>query len=682
MNTSIQNVKWLYTKRMKKGDNMEIKLISLKLKQFKGIDKLSVLFDGKDTTIYGDNHRGKTSIYDAWSWVMFDKNSLGDSSFQVKPFGVERPEVEVECVLTIDGKEITLKKQLVESWVKKRGDETETLSGNTTSYWINGIPKKAGEYKAFIDSIVTEDTFKRLTNASYFLSMKKADMRRVLVDMASNIPDMEIAGDDTDLVNLVMEMQERGYSIDDLLKLAKQNITLYNSEQNGINPRIDEVNQSIPEEQDYAHLEEGLQKGIEYVGMIDRTLSEGMGEATDLSALYKERNELQNSMESYKKNRLSLANEERNKNVVLKGQIETHKAKLDGEIAVLEQRKNNLTRQIKDSSELLISYAEQYREYAKKKKDNASLVFEPIAEGSANCDKCGQILPVEMIADMNAKALEKFNADRKHVDEHCTTNMNNIGAEGSREKANKTLLELKLNETSESLEKLLTEQTMANSQIIVLKNKLETTLEATDIDLSNDTEYSDMMNRIAEINEQLVKPTDDKKDKLLANKANVIAQMDDIKAKLALKDVKEKAEKRIAELVARGKELAGLILAEKSIQYQCERFIQKKAKALESSINAMFENLSFRLFEVQLNEGIKDDCTPMINGVEYKDASYSERIRANLDIVNAMQKSANVFCPVWVDNSESATYLRQMPCQLIKLCVSEQDKTLRIERSE
>jgi len=661
---------------------MEIKLISLKLKQFKGIDKAVFNFDGQNTTIYGDNHKGKTSIYDAWSWVMFDKNSLGDSSFQVKPFGVERPEVEVECVLTVDGKEIILKKQLTESWVKKRGDETETLSGNTTSYWINGVPKKAGEYKAYIDSIVTEDTFKRLTNASYFLSMKKADMRRILVDMASNIPDMEIAGEDKDLVNLVMEMQERGYSIDDLLKLAKQNITLYNSEQSSINPRIDEVNQGMPPEQDYAHLEEGLQKGIDYVARIDETLSTASDDVTDLSALYAERSELQDKMESYKRQLLATANEERNKNITLKGQIETHKAKLDGDVAVLKQKQNNLESQIKSSSELLLSYAEQYKENAKQKKALVEIVFEPIAEGSMVCDKCKQTLPPDMILDINENGYEKFEKEKQANLAKLTSTLETIGKQGTEEKAHKTMLELQLKDVSDSLEKLLTEQTMAVGQLNVLKNKLETTLEATDIDLSSDVDYIAMEERVEQINETLNHPVDDKREKLIANRANVLAQMDEIKSKLALKDVRAKGEKRIAELVARGKELAGLILAEKSIQYQCERFIQKKAKALESSINAMFENLSFRLFEVQLNEGIKDDCTPMIHGIEYKDASYSERIRANLDIVNAMQKSANIFCPVFVDNAESATYLRDnMPCQLIRLVVSESDKTLRIERS-
>jgi hypothetical protein len=66
--------------------------------------------------------------------------------------------------------------------------------------------------------------------------------------------------------------------------------------------------------------------------------------------------------------------------------------------------------------------------------------------------------------------------------------------------------------------------------------------------------------------------------------------------------------------------------------------------------------------------------------VEYKDASHSEQIRAGMDIIHAFQKSAETYVPVFVDNAEACTYLRQMDCQVIKLIVSEQDKKIRIER--
>jgi hypothetical protein len=196
-------------------------------------------------------------------------------------------------------------------------------------------------------------------------------------------------------------------------------------------------------------------------------------------------------------------------------------------------------------------------------------------------------------------------------------------------------------------------------------------------------QYEELSAKVKELESET--DTDDSEaiNKLLDNKRTVQEQMETLKSQLAMRGSKEKAETRIAELTAEGKRLAGLIADEKKVQYQCEQFLKAKATLLEGTINAMFSNLSFRLFDIQINEGIRDDCTAMINGVEYKDASHSEQIRAQMDIIHAMQKSANIYCPVFVDNAEACTTFRNLDAQVIRLFVSEKDKTIRIvERGE
>ena len=59
-----------------------IKLKQLSINNFKGISKLDINF--KDiTTISGQNATGKSSIFDAFTWLLFDKNSKGDSKFEL-----------------------------------------------------------------------------------------------------------------------------------------------------------------------------------------------------------------------------------------------------------------------------------------------------------------------------------------------------------------------------------------------------------------------------------------------------------------------------------------------------------------------------------------------------------------------------------------------------------------------
>lgn len=63
---------------------MEIKLLKLSLKNFKGIKELVINFAGRNTNIYGKNATGKTTIFDAFKWLFFDKDSNDKKDFNIK----------------------------------------------------------------------------------------------------------------------------------------------------------------------------------------------------------------------------------------------------------------------------------------------------------------------------------------------------------------------------------------------------------------------------------------------------------------------------------------------------------------------------------------------------------------------------------------------------------------------
>src|SRR3712207_4242536 len=100
------------------GKNIFLK--KLVLRNFKGIKDLTIDFS-KVTNIFGENATGKTTIVDAFTWLLFDKDSqdrvVGDkeSNFQIKTLDkngqvLHGLEHEVTGVLNIDGKDIKLSK--------------------------------------------------------------------------------------------------------------------------------------------------------------------------------------------------------------------------------------------------------------------------------------------------------------------------------------------------------------------------------------------------------------------------------------------------------------------------------------------------------------------------------------------------------------------------------------------
>lgn len=655
---------------------MDIRIKSIYMKNFKGIAEGTIDFNGNSAEVYGDNATGKTSLFDAFNWVLFDKNSLGATDFEVKPIGLKRPEVEVSIVLIIDGKEIKLKKVLTEKWTKKRGDEFDTLTGHESKFWINDIEKKQSDYKAYLDSLVSEKTFKMLTSADYFLSQRKPDMRNILIEMAGGVSDIDIAGEDQQLKGIVSLMQDKGYSIDDLLKLCKQNIVLYNTEQQSISPRIDEVRRAMPPEMDYSQLEAGLVTARDYIRQIDERLSSSRAAALEANKKQMEIATTKNKIDNYKRSKL----EEINKDV-FESKLRLQQAYNFVQTAQLKINTNaadSIKLQMEEREKTRKELQDEYIQLFAERKLFAESEPEQLSEDAKICDKCGQSLPEDKLEIIKDMALRVFQSKKETELKHLDDKINSVIAKGKMAKDMLLSLQKRYDQLMEEQEKAKTALKDAQDYYLKLSEETASKEPVTDIDLTGDMVYNTMLADLEEL-ERSIKEPEDKTDVLLASKAKLEAQVIEINKRLNGKEDREKGLKRVEELVERGQTLSGLIAFEKSRQYQAERFIRAKSEKLEIGINAMFDNISFRLFDLQINGSVIDDCTPMIHSVEYRDASNSEKIRANLDIVYAMQKYYGSTMPVFVDNAEAATYLRDMDCQMIKLIVSEPDKFLRVE---
>ena len=88
----------------------------IKLVNFKGIRNLTVDFDEQITTICGRNGSGKTSIFDAFTWLLFGKDSQDRKSFNIKTIdaqGIAIPRIphEVSATILVDGEEINLRRR-------------------------------------------------------------------------------------------------------------------------------------------------------------------------------------------------------------------------------------------------------------------------------------------------------------------------------------------------------------------------------------------------------------------------------------------------------------------------------------------------------------------------------------------------------------------------------------------
>ena len=144
-----------------------------------------------------------------------------------------------------------------------------------------------------------------------------------------------------------------------------------------------------------------------------------------------------------------------------------------------------------------------------------------------------------------------------------------------------------------------------------------------------------------------------------------------------------KTKKRIAELEAEQKEVGQKIANQEKMINLTDDFIRSKSAMVAADVNEKFNVVSFKLFEDQINGGLKETCECTVNGVPLSSLNNGHRIIAGLDIIQSLSNLYEVSCPVFIDNSEAVNEVNfpEMNAQMIHLAVTK-DKELKIESED
>lgn len=662
---------------------MRMILKSLHMENFKGIKSLDVNFSNK-TSIKGQNAVGKTTIFDAFTWLLFNKNSAGEEKFNVRPLDkdgkcIDNVEIKVVGVIKVDGKEVELSKVQKQNWVKKRGTDTVTLQGNVNSFEIDGYPKSEAEFKAYISGLAqSEEMFKMLTNPQYFSSLKWKDQRDILMKLTTEVSDVELAKemfDENAYAESLIEELEKAPSTDDIRAKFQKALTEWKKKQAEIPVRIDEAEKSKVDvdvaEQEL--LKADLERKIEALEdlmaksdvRIDEMRSEEMHCQFEMSAIAQTMN---NELSSKKR------------------EIENHKydheRKLQDVRSSIKKAQDSIESNKKSISEQTLKKADlvkKYNEEVVKKFDDSKWVFD---ESTTVCSLCGQRLPEDKIESLRADfsqrkadAIEAFNEEHAKtlamiVDDGnaCAEMIKNL-TKNNKELEN-TINTLKLHEAEEiDIFKGLDEQI----------SKIPTCA-----DYTQNAEYVKLKAKqdklLADIAELESKGADKVVEDTKADKAKLKSQLDEVNKIIAQAANNVMIDDRIETLRDEQKEIGQKVADQEQMLYLLEEFIRFKLNKVSESINSHFKTVNFKLFEMQLNGGMKDCCECTVNGVGYSDLNNGHKILAGLDIIRSLSELYGVSAPIFVDNAESLNEFNvpDMDAQLILLSVSE-DKQLKVE---
>ena len=639
----------------------EIKIKRLYLENFKCHKSLTLTFEGGNASIYGDNASGKTSVYDALTWLLFGKDSQGngEKNIEIKPLdasGEVRDHLAVtavEAVLDVNGESLTLRRTYKEVWSTKRGSSEATYDGNTSEYYIDGVPCKKNAFQDKVNELVSEDTFRMLTSVSRFASdISWQDRRAVLFQVAGVMDDRQILATSETFQPLVESMGK--LSLEDYKKKLLAEKKKFVGAKTEIPARISECQKTIEDVQGLDFI--GAKAQVEALqatlnGISEQIISIEHDNAAEQKRLeighaQLELSQLENENKSYRSSQLSSSVNVQGMKVriiSLGSQLELKKRSMENENAYITKFDTDITA--------------SRNEWISVNGENFTV---------GKCRTCGQDLPAEQVK----VAKDRFEADKKK-------RLDKILQDANRCKEYKAQAEDRFNKAAAEIAQI-------EAEIAELQAQIEAA-EAAKVEPKDMDDFADRKNAIQAKMHSLTEELHDMMmrssavlEKLRDEKSELQAAIGVQMAILNKESLLDYSRKRIESLREDARNAAECLEAIERMLYLMDEYSRYKTRFVEDSVNGLFRIARFRLFREQANGGIEDRCDVVHEGVPYISVNNGMKINLGIDIINTLSMAYGVKVPLFVDNAESVTKLENCNSQIIRLVVSETDKELRV----
>lgn len=647
----------------------DIRVVRMTLTNFKGIRYMEMNCDPEVTNVFGDNATGKSTLMDAFLWVMFGKDSQNRADFNIKTLDSEgkalpKLEHEVIVVLSVDGVETTFRRCYKENWVKKRRNAKEVMDGHAVDYYVDDVPYGKREYDAKVSVICPEQLFRQITNPAYFPSLKMQEQRRMLFEIVGG----DITNDDVfdELITIsnkglyfpLINALNSGKTLDEYKKQIVSQKNKTKAEVADIPGRIEENNRNMPKPEDWVTLAYEIGERENEIKNYDSLIADKSKadeeEATRRRGVRRQIDAKYEQIEGIKRQIKRDSNVEHDKWYSDLSAKESEISNLKVDIRSLENRlptlNNSLTEYLSQRNNLLTAYT-----------TIKSGTFE-VDNSRLACPTCRRMFEGEDFESKVAEMQDVFNANKSN-------RLNDNVQKG-------TMIKAKIEE--------LQKQIQSVEQAIREKKNLLSTLEGEKQQLQNsEPETVDVMVLIDRNEEYITLKKEIETLEASLKSAYTPADISEytdakkalqsdiyvLKERLSKREQIERTQKRIDELQSQLTNMQQQIADYEQIEASILDFMKSKVSLVEKRINAAFSYVQFRMFDKQVDGTEFDTCECMVNGTPYSDLNTAAKMNAGIDIINAICRAKGVTAPIWLDNRESVCSLIPCASQVINLFV-------------
>jgi len=689
----------------------QVTLKRLTLVNFKGLRNVAVEFGDGVTTISGRNGTGKTTIADSFAWLLWGKDSEGnsDSKFGIKTNDAEGnfiPDLEHEVTGLFDvvdtetgeASSVELRRVYVEEWKTPKGSTERTLSGHHTDYFFNGVPLKKAEYDAKVATIIPEDLFKVITDPYYFLTLHWKAQREYLLTMAGKINDADVAATREEFAALLRRVT--GKTMEEYKKEISVRRGRIEAQLEKIPTRKDEATRNTPVAPNYAALESEKAQIQEDLANIDAAATSeaeanrvAYEQAAKIQAEINTKRDtqakaLQDAKEAaraaaYETNRVAdeaardLAQVQRDEESENK-YYSREKSVITASIATAKRRKEDYEAQVADLRKNWEKVNnEQFQE---QQAPTAGPLICPVFghqcadPGAPNRHQCDAAAALESFRKNQDTARAAFIANQ-------TARLDKMDAEGQELNRLIAAQDAEIKRLEAEAVALDTKHNAAVQDYATKKATYNNTIAAnprvsTDPQIDPQTlpTWVALQKEIDQLNARraavTAPTTQDTAAERQQSRATLRARLSEIDQKLGLRATIKAAEARIVEL---DKEAATLAQEKATLQTEealIDDFVRCRMEEVERRVNGLFDGVEFRMYKTLVNGEKEPDCVAYIGGVRYQDKNHAGQINAGLAVINALCAFHGVTAPIIVDNAESVNDFIPVKSQLVRLVVT------------
>lgn len=606
------------------------------LENYKAIGDITVDF-GKTTEIRGKNAVGKSTVSGAILEVLTGKLPNGSEAVDeilrpvVNGAKVDRVPIVRELTVDVDGQEYVIRKETVQKWTRHKGDFEETFSGNENHYSVDGFEFREKDYIAWLNEhVCNTDKLLYCMNPAIFLNrMEKSTAdARIALEMASGFSLENFIAENPMYSDI--EKITSGQPVEKAIKkyradLNKQKKDLTASQNNLAyeqNRKIDEL-------------------PVDDVEDIKNQIAETQVSLNLVTARNEKHKEIEVKLDMLKK---QLATEEQRFNSEVHAKMDSfYKATLDCRDAIqsnermLDSEERNFEH-MKDSVknfELQRNTAEENLKTEENRKPG---------EDQFVCPSCGQMLPIDKVAEAN----EKFEEEKA----------NNIKAY----KASVEFVTDMIKQSKKKLEEMLKNIDGYKAKKESLKKDFEGNVNA----------YNQLKNMpypvpegIAKLRAEIEKLEDAKKsvagyDGEIEVDQKHIRELNEILTKAEANKRTNEAFKQnhidsVNHLMNEVKQNAQACATLEGIIDKLMMFGRQKNEKLAELVNPYFSYLHFSFVGYTQDGSPYDDCkiVSRFDGIGYKETNHGYRLLTEMDLVSGLQKLNGVELPIICDDTES-----------------------------